>query len=345
VPELNLFPERGSDLARRVDDLTIFALAVAAFFSLLIAGLLFYFGLKYRRRSPNEVGISPARATTSLEVAWSVIPLGIVLFLFGWGADVFFTLARPPSNAVQYFVIGRQWMWKIQHPDGRREINELHVPVGQAVKLTMTSEDVIHSFFVPAFRTKMDVLPGRYTTLWFKADKVGVFPLYCAEYCGTEHSRMIGRVVVMDLHHYEEWLSGGPPERSAAASGEAIFQARGCPSCHRPDTTVRAPQLTGLLGKKVELKGGEAVIADESYIRESILEPAAKVVAGYEPVMPANKGQISEDDLVQLISYIASQKGGAPALANSGNQETERPAQPAPPMPPTPPDGREGERK
>jgi cytochrome c oxidase subunit II len=175
MPEFKLFPERGSVLADRVDDLTMFALAVAAFFSLLIAGLIFYFGLKYRRRRADEVGSSPARATTVLEITWSVIPLGITLFLFGWGTDVFFELSRPPADSVQYFVVGRQWMWKIQHPDGRREINELHVPVGQPIKLTMTSEDVLHSFFIPAFRTKMDVLPGRYTTLWFKADKVGTF--------------------------------------------------------------------------------------------------------------------------------------------------------------------------
>ena len=313
MPELRLFPERGSELAGRVDELTIVSLLIAVFFSLLIAGLLLYFGVKYRRRHANEVGQMPGRATNKLEVVWSVIPLGIVLFLFAWGVDVYLELARPPSNAVQYFVVGRQWMWKIQHPDGRREINELHIPIGQPVKLTMTSEDVIHSFFVPAFRQKMDVLPGRYTTLWFKADRVGTFSLYCAEYCGTEHSRMIGRVVVLDLHRYEEWLAGDKPERSTAASGEQIFQARGCPTCHRPDTTARAPQLEGLLGKKVELRGGGSVTADETYIRESIVDPAAKIVAGYEPVMPTYKGQINEDEMAQLVAYIASQKGGPEA--------------------------------
>jgi cytochrome c oxidase subunit 2 len=324
MPEFKLFPARGSALAERVDDLTMFALAVAAFFSILIAGLIFYFGLKYRRRRPDEVGRTIGRATTVLEIAWSVIPLGIVLFLFGWGTQVFFELSRPPSDAVQYFVVGRQWMWKIQHPDGRREINELHIPVGQAIKLTMTSEDVIHSFFVPAFRTKMDVLPGRYTTLWFKADKVGTFPLYCTEYCGVEHSRMIGRVVVMDLHQYEAWLSGSPAGVSLVTSGETIFQARGCASCHRPDTDARAPRLAGLMGKQVKLQGGGLVEADETYVRESILEPRAKVVAGYEPVMPIYKGQIGEEELAQLITYIASQKGDAPSAPARAASEDER---------------------
>lgn len=324
MPELKLFPDRASALAERVDSLTLFALAISAFFSLLIAGLIFYFGLKYRRRREDEVGRTLGRATTVLEVTWTIIPLGIVLFLFGWGMDVYFDLSRPPSNAVQYYVVGRQWMWKIQHPDGRSEINELHVPVGQPIKLTMTSEDVIHSFFVPAFRTKMDVVPGRYTTLWFRANKVGTFPLYCTEYCGVEHSRMIGRVIVMDLHEYEAWLSGSQPTMSAVTSGETIFQARGCASCHRPDTDVRAPRLAGLMGKQVKLQGGALVEADETYIRESILEPRAKVVAGYEPVMPTYKGQIGEEELARLITYIASQKGDVPSAPARAASEDER---------------------
>lgn len=312
--ELDVFPERGSDIAGRVDSLFGFVLAVSIFFSLLIAGLILYLGVKYRRRAPDEVGLTD-KAPASLEVLWTVIPLGLVLFFFAWGADVYFAIFRPPADAVQYFAIGKQWMWKFQHPDGRSEINDLHIPVGQAVRMTMTSEDVIHSFYVPEFRVKSDVVPGRYTTLWFRATAPGTYKLFCAEYCGGEHSKMIGRVIAMDPSRYEEWLSGGGtgPGMSAVVSGEALFNAKGCPTCHRPDTAARAPILVGLFGKNVTLKDGAAVKADEGYFRESILEPAAKVVAGYQPVMPTYKGQITEDEIIQILMYIRSQK--APDVA------------------------------
>lgn len=304
-PEFSFFPPRGSALAGRVDELLYFSGFIAVFFSLLIAGSLLYLGLKYRRRYPSEVG-QTGRTPIALEITWIAIPLAIVLFLFGWGGKVYFELARPPADADQYFVVARQWMWKIQHPDGRREINELHVPLGRPIMLTMTSEDVIHSFFVPAFRVKADVIPGRYTSVWFQASAPGVFHLFCAEYCGTEHSRMIGSVTVMDAFQYEEWLAGSRPERPAAATGEDIFNARACPTCHRPETAARAPILNGLFGRAVHLQGGESVTADEGYIRESILTPAAKVVEGYQPVMPVYQGQLSEDEIVQLIVYIRS---------------------------------------
>lgn len=304
------FPERATAIADSVDNLSLFALFVAIFFTLLIAALILYFGLKYRRKSPEQVGLSATTATTHLEVAWSVIPLIILLFLFYWGAGVYMELSRPPSDAVQYFAIGRQWMWKFQHPDGRREINELHVPVGLPVKLTMTSEDVVHSFYVPAFRNKYDVLPGRYTTTWFKADKVGSYRLFCAEYCGTEHSKMVGRVVVLSPHEYEEWLAGSTPGSTPTASGEQIFNARGCPTCHRNDSSARAPILTGLIGRPVKLSTGETLTADETYVRESIMDPGAKVVDGYQPIMPTYRGQISEEELIQIISYIGAHKTG-----------------------------------
>jgi cytochrome c oxidase subunit 2 len=313
--DLDVMPERGSDIAARVDTLFYFVLAVSAFFSLLIAGLIFYFGVKYRRRSPDEVGLTD-KAPASLEVLWSIVPLGFVLLFFGWGADVYFAIFRPPADAVQYFAVGRQWMWKFQHPDGRSEINDLHVPVGQAVKLTMTSEDVIHSFYVPEFRVKSDVVPGRYTTIWFRASAPGTYRLFCAEYCGGEHSKMIGRVIAMDPSRYEAWLSGGRTGMSAVASGEALFNSKGCPTCHRPDTAARAPILAGLFGKTVELQGGATVTADEGYFRESILEPAAKVVAGYQPVMPTYKGQLNEDEIIQILMYIRSQRGPSAAAGD-----------------------------
>ena len=307
MPDAPLFPERASALAGEIDRLFWTAVGIAGAFSILIALLLFYFGVRYRRRHPDDVGTSPdhgSRATTVLEIAWSVIPLGILIFLFTWGLRIYFTVARPPAGAAEYFVVGKQWMWKIQHPEGRREINELHVPLGRPIKLTMTSEDVIHSFFVPAFRIKQDVLPGRYTTLWFEPDRAGTYHLFCAEFCGAEHSRMIGRVVVMEPHDYQSWLAGEPAGPSLQLSGADLFADRACATCHRPDSAARAPLLRGLLGRTVRLENGRTIVADEAYVRESILLPQAKIVAGYQPIMPTFKGQLGEEDLIQLISYI-----------------------------------------
>jgi len=302
---LPFFPEQASTMASRVDALYYFLLAVSGFFATLIAVLLAAFAFKYRRRSETE---RPGRVHGSmvLEVAWTLIPFCLTMVMFFWGASVYVSLARPPDNALQVFVVGKQWMWKIQHLEGRREINELHVPVGRSVKLTMTSEDVIHSFFVPAFRVKADVLPGRYSTLWFEATKPGAYHLFCAEYCGTEHSGMIGHVVVMEPAEYQAWLSGGPPAASLATAGQALFEQLGCITCHRSEPGARGPQLAGLVGKRVQLQSGDAVVADETYIRESILNPQAKVVAGFQPIMPTFKGLVSEEGLIQLIAYIKS---------------------------------------
>lgn len=313
MPEFLQMPAQGSVLAGRVDDLFLVTILVSAFFSLLIAGMIGYLGWKYRRRpltsSPLDrgAGTTPGKGEPPLlEITWAAVPLLILLGFFYWGADVFFALSRPPAGADEYFVVGRQWMWKVQHPDGTTEINEVHAPVGRPIRLTMISEDVIHSFFVPAFRVKMDVLPGRYTTAWFQADKAGEYHLFCAEYCGTEHSKMIGRVVILEPYEYEQWIARRGQSTPVAQTGAEIFQARGCPTCHRPDTAARAPILNGLLGKTVELQGGGTVTADESYIRESILRPQAKLVAGYPPNMPAFEGQLSEEEILALISYVRS---------------------------------------
>jgi len=246
------------------------------------------------------------------------------MVMFFWGARVFVTLRRPPDNALQVFAVAKQWMWKLQHLEGRREINQLHVPVGRAVKMTMTSEDVIHSFFVPAFRVKQDVLPGRYTTLWFEATKTGTYHLFCAEYCGTEHSAMIGQIIVMEPSEYQTWLSGGPVTASLASAGETLFTDLGCISCHRSDSGARGPQLVGLFGKRVQLQGGAMLVADENYLRESILDPQAKIVAGFQPIMPTFKGLVTEEQLMQLIAYIKSlaaapdQQIAAPAADTQG---------------------------
>jgi cytochrome c oxidase subunit 2 len=226
------------------------------------------------------------------------------MIMFTWGAKVFFTAFRPPADAVEYYVVGKQWMWKFQHPQGKREINDLHVPIGQPIKLTMTSEDVIHSFFVPAFRVKADVLPGRYTTVWFEATKAGSYAIFCAEYCGTEHSRMGGTIHVMEPGDYEAWLAEGGAADERLLSGEELFAKYVCNTCHYPDSAARAPILNGVFGTQVALADGARVLVDENYVRESILNPTARVVAGYQPLMPTYKGQIGEEDLIQLIAYI-----------------------------------------
>jgi cytochrome c oxidase subunit 2 len=224
--------------------------------------------------------------------------------MFGWGAWLFAEITTAPRDALEIHVVGKQWMWKIQHPNGQQEINELHVPVGRPIKLLMTSEDVIHDFFVPAFRVKSDVLPGRYTHIWFHATKPGEYRFFCSQYCGTQHAGMIGRVFVMDLPDYQNWLGGGAAGISTAKLGETLFDRLGCAACHRPGGAVQGPSLAGLLGKEVRLEGGRTVTADEDYIRESILDPRVKIVAGYQPVMPAYKGSISEDGIMQIIAYL-----------------------------------------
>jgi cytochrome c oxidase subunit 2 len=300
-------PPDASSVARDVDLLYVFLVGVSIFFSVLIAFLLIYFAVRYRRRTNDAVGV-PIHGSTHLEIAWSVIPLLIALAAFFWGAKVFFRISRPPANAVEYYGVGKQWMWKFQHPDGTREINNLHVPVGQPIKMTLTSEDVIHDFYVPAFRVKMDVLPGRYTTAWFEATKTGAFHLFCAEYCGTEHARMGGWVIVLEPHEYEEWLAGARGE-NRLGSAEELFERYACNSCHRDDTSARAPKLAGLFGRDVRLVDGGTVQADENYLLESIFDPNAKIVEGYKPIMPTFRGQMSQEEALALVRYIRGLEG------------------------------------
>jgi len=300
-----LFPDRASAMAGRVDALYFFLVGLTVFFSLLIAGLIVYYAVKFHRRDPGAVG-ARIHGSMTLEIAWSVIPLLITLVIFVWGASVFFAMTRPPDDTLNIYVVGKQWMWKFQHLDGEREINELHVPLGRPVKLIMTSEDVIHDLFVPAFRMKADVIPGRYTNIWFEPTKPGRYRLFCAEYCGTRHSGMIGEVVVMGPTEYQTWLSGGAPEGSLASTGARLFQDLACNTCHRPDAQGRGPVLEGLFGKSVPLQSGETVTVDEAYIRESILTPAAKVTAGFQPIMPAFQGLVSEEQLLALVEYVKS---------------------------------------
>src|ERR1700675_4800881 len=270
-------PEQASSIARSVDHLYFFITAVTLFFSVLIFSIIFYFMIKYRRRSPEERPRA-IEGSLPLEILWTAIPTVIVAMIFVWSSTLYFQNAEPPPGSMEIFVTGKQWMWKVEHPEGQREINELHVPLGRPVKLTMTSEDVIHDFFVPAFRVKKDVLPGRYTTLWFEATKVGTFHLFCAQYCGAFHAGMIGSIIVQEPDEYERWLAGGAPGESMEQAGAKVFQASGCPTCHLDDGTGLGPSLLGVSGHPVKLTTGETGTADDAYVRQHILNPKVTTV-------------------------------------------------------------------
>jgi cytochrome c oxidase subunit 2 len=335
-----LFPPRASTVASEVDALYSTLGGVTVFFVVTIALMMIVLGVRYRRRlrGHSQPPLPPPlehRTQTILEVTWTVIPLVIALGLFGWSAKIYFKLMRAPADAMEILVIGKRWMWKFQHLEGRREMNELHVPLGRKVRLRMASEDTIHSFYVPAFRIKHDVLPGRYTTVWFEGTLAGRFRIFCAEFCGTRHSRMTGWVEVMEPSDYEAWLAGGTAGETAVQAGERIFRDTGCPSCHRDVTGGRGPVLAGVYGTSVELEGGGSVVADESYLRESILLPATKVVKGFQPIMPPYQGTLSEESVMQLVAYLRSLQGAqAPAHAPTPAPAPDAEPTPAPVAPP-----------
>ncbi|HKD02849.1 MAG TPA: cytochrome c oxidase subunit II [Terriglobales bacterium] len=291
-------------MAGNVDALYVFLVVLSTLMSFAIFTMIVVFAVRFRRRRGVEA--EQIEGSTPLEVTWSVVPLGIFMVIFLWGAAIYFQERTPPQGATDVYVVAKQWMWKLQHQEGAREINELHIPVGENVRMIMTSQDVIHSFYVPAFRIKQDVLPGRYTTAWFHATKPGTYHLFCAEYCGTQHSGMIGQVVVMEPAQYQAWLSGGSASGTLAETGEALFQQLGCSTCHRSDTEGRGPNLAGVFGKPVRLEDGRTLMADENYVRESILSPAAKIVAGFKPIMPTFQGMVSEEQLNALVAYVKS---------------------------------------
>ena len=323
-----LVPDSASTLSWKVDALYFYLSGVTLFFSLLISTVLIFFVIRYRRRTPYEIP-RPVAGSHKLETLWTIIPFIIAMTMFGWGAQVYFQQYKPPANAIEVYVVGKQWMWKLQHATGQREINQLHVPVGRKIKLIMTSEDVIHDFFVPAFRTKMDVVPGKYTTLWFEATTPGTYHLFCAEYCGMNHSGMTGSIVVMEPREFDNWLSGNAGSGTPAAQGQQLFQSLGCASCHGQNGEGgRGPTLAGVFGKKTQLQTGDSVTVDEGYVRESILNPQAKLVAGFGAIMPTFQGQISEDQLLQLVAFIKSLPGEQtqPAPAPTPAATTARPA-------------------
>jgi cytochrome c oxidase subunit 2 len=303
-----LFPEQASNLATEVDNLYFFVLAVTGFFALLVAVLVVIFAIKYRDRTGEKVGV-PITGSIPLELMWSIVPFFVSMGIFVWSTIVFFHLVRPPDQTLEIYSTGKRWMWRFQHIGGQSEINELHVPLGRPVKVTFTSEDVLHSLYFPSFRVKADAIPGRYSAVWFMPTTKGEYRLFCAEYCGTSHSAMIGTVHVLEPDEYETWLSGGGG-LSLIARGEQLFQQLGCVSCHLNDGSGRGPSLAGKFGTDEMLASGSTVVVDDSYIRESILTPQLKLVAGYQPLMPTFQGLVSEEGVMSLIEFIKSIPAG-----------------------------------
>lgn len=323
MSDFPLIPDRASTLAGQVDLVFYTLTGLSIFFIVVVAAAIIFLALRYREGTKVD-RTNPMVDNTGLELTWSVVPFILAMGVFAWSAIVFVQLRTPPPDAVEVYVIGKQWMWHAQHPSGKSEINNLHVPINTPVKVILTSQDVIHSFFVPAFRVKQDAVPGRYTYLWFEATTPGDYHLFCAEYCGTDHSVMGGTVTAMEPLEYEEWLrtpsngaitaapsggaastAGGDTGQSMAQAGEALFQQFACNTCHVAGG-VLAPALEGVFGTEQPLADGTTVVADEQYIRESILNPQAKVVEGFSPIMPSFDGQVTEEQLVQLVEYVKS---------------------------------------
>lgn len=320
-----VFPEQASTVAGRVDALYLALIAFSVLVSTGVIAFVIYFSVKYRRRHPDDVG-AHVEEGAGLEFVWVAAPTAAFVGFFFWGASVYFTLVRPPPEAAEVYVTARQWMYKFQHPDGFREINDLHVPAGTPIRLIMGSEDVIHGFFVPAFRVKQDIVPGRVTECWFQATKPGTYWIFCTQYCGTRHAGMIGKIVVMEPADFLRWRAGGGLEGaglSLAARGERLFRQLGCATCHNADPGARGPRLEGLFGRAVKFDGGGTLAAaDEAYIRESILLPNARIVAGYQPIMPTYAGQVTEEQIVEIIAYVKSL--AAPAAPGDEKKKKER---------------------
>ena len=320
-----LFPEQASSFAWQVDSLYFYLLAISVFFTVGIVAAIVFFFVKYRAKEKYANG-AEIHGSIALETVWSIIPFVIAMTIFLGGAVVYYNQYRPPAEAMEIYVVGKQWMWKFQHGTGQREINELHVPVGRNVKLTMTTEDVLHDVYIPAFRTKADVVPGRYSTIWFNATKPGKYHLFCAEYCGLNHSGMGGWVYVMEQRDFDNWLGGNVSGQTPVEAGKDLFENKlGCASCHAGGKDQRGAVLEGLFGSQVKLTSGQTVTADEEYIRNSILNPSGQIVEGYQPIMPTFKGQVTEEQLVQLVAYVKSlstNKGGGMTTGTSSNNTT-----------------------
>lgn len=311
----HLLPPDASANGHDVDMIFWALTGLSAFIVAIVFLPLIYFAVKYRRGSRAYRGnLDPS--TWKFEVTWTLIPLFIGLGIFAWAAEVYFRIETPPADALEVNVVGKQWMWKLEHAEGNREINELHTPVGRPVKLTMTSQDVIHDFFVPAFRVKQDVVPGRYTNEWFTPTKVGRYHLFCAQFCGTSHAAMIGWIDVMEPQDYQKWLVTTGQGVTMVSEGERLFNQVGCTGCHGVSSKIHAPRLEGLYGHPVPLDGGQVVVADDKYIRDSILLPGSQIAAGYQNLMPSFAGHLSEEEVMELIAYIKSISNKQPSDYN-----------------------------
>ena len=297
-----LFPAEASGIAPYVDALYFFLVVMTIVGTTLVATLLLVFSVRYRREK-NPVA-TQVEGSTLLEATWTIIPLAIFLVAFVWGALLYFRIYDPPANAMNIYIVGKQWMWKAEHPGGQHEIDALHVPMGKPIQLTMISQDVFHSFSIPDFRIKREVIPGRYSTVWFEATQVGTYHLFCTQYCGTQHAGMIGEVTVMTPGDYKKWLEQSNSGQSLAQNGERLFASMGCNSCHNGTAAARGPSLAGVYGSKLTLTDGRQILVDDAYLRDAILNPSEHVTAGFAPIMPTYQGQISEDGLIDLVEFI-----------------------------------------
>jgi cytochrome c oxidase subunit II len=327
----SLFPAEASGISPYVDALYVFLLLMTIVGTTLVAVLLFVFSVRYRREK-NPVA-TQIEGSTLLEATWTIIPLAIFLVTFVWGALLYFRIYDPPANAMNIYVVGKQWMWKAEHPGGQHEINALHVPTGQPVQLTMISQDVFHSFSIPDFRIKREVIPGRYSTVWFEATQPGTYHLFCTQYCGTQHSGMVGEVTVLSPDDYKKWLQQSNSGMSLAQNGERLFASMGCNSCHSGNAAARGPNLAGVYGAKLTLTDGSQILVNDAYLRDAILNPSQHVTAGFSPIMPTYQGQISEDGLIDLVEFIKNMQSNyrvQQTLVTAASDET---------APTTPPQG------
>jgi cytochrome c oxidase subunit II len=299
-----LFPREASTIAPYADALYFFLLAITVIGLVLVGALVFGFSIRYRKeKSPVATQVE---GSTLLEATWTIIPLALFMVTWIWGALLYFRIYNPPTNAMNIYVVGKQWMWKAEHPGGQHEINALHVPTGRPVQLTMISQDVFHSFSIPDFRVKREVIPGRYSTVWFEATTPGTYHIFCTQYCGTNHSAMIGQVTVLSPEDYEKWTQESTSGMSLAQNGERLFASMGCNACHSGSAAARGPNLAGVYGSKLQLTDGAQIVVNDAYLRDAILNPSQHITAGYAPIMPTYQGQVSEDGLIDLVEYIKS---------------------------------------
>jgi cytochrome c oxidase subunit II len=302
LTEFALFPPQASAIAPYMDAFYFFLLLISLVGLVLVGLMVGTFSIMFRKeKNPQATHIE---GSTLLEATWTIIPLALFMVCFVWGALLYFRIYNPPTNAMNIYIVGKQWMWKAEHPGGQHEINALHIPVGRNVQLTMISQDVFHSFSIPAFRVKREVIPGRYSTVWFRATQPGTYHLFCTQYCGTLHSSMIGDIVAMSPDDYEKWTAGSTSGQSLAQNGERLYASLGCNSCHSGTAGARGPNLAGIYRSKVTLEGGRTVTADDEFLRGSILNPTTHAMAGYAPIMPTYQGQVSEEGLIDLVEYI-----------------------------------------